>query len=200
MAEILAHQITPELLDSEVNHHIAERRGNRHMSAAPHGVFRCLGDDRWCAISVFSDQAWHSLCEATGHREWIDDARFCTPAARKAHEDELEALLSAWTGKHLAEDVMRVLQAAGVAAGVVETAQDVMDNDPQLRARGWHVTVDHPVLGPMGHPVPPYRLCDTPARVGPAPLMGEHNFMVCTELLGMSVEEFVDLEESGVFS
>jgi benzylsuccinate CoA-transferase BbsF subunit len=94
---------------------------------------------------------------------------------------------------------MHTLQSAGVAAGVVENAQDVMDLDPQLRARGWHVPLEHPVLGVMGHPVPPYRLLGTPAQIGTSPTMGEHNFMICTELLGMSIDEFVELEESGLF-
>jgi hypothetical protein len=55
------------------------------------------------------------------------------------------------------------------------------------------------VLGVMGHPVPPYRLLGTPAQLRTSPLMGEHNFEICTELLGMSVDEFVELEESGLF-
>jgi benzylsuccinate CoA-transferase BbsF subunit len=199
MAEILAQQVAPALLDWEVKGRVQQRNGNRHPNAAPHGVFPCLGDDRWCAITVFCEDEWRALCEAVEHPEWLPDERFRTLAARKANEDELDASLAGWTRHRTPEDVMRVLQSAGVAAGAVETAADVMDNDPQLRARGWHVVQDHPVLGPMGHPVPPYKLSATPAQVAPAPMMGEHNFMVCTELLGMSVDEFVELEQSGVF-
>jgi crotonobetainyl-CoA:carnitine CoA-transferase CaiB-like acyl-CoA transferase len=199
MAEILAQQIAPALLDWEVNHRVQVRDGNRHATATPHGVFPCLGDDRWCALAVFTEDEWRSLCQVTGHLDWLQNERFGTLHARKAHEDELEAQLASWTRVHSAEDVMGLLQSVGIAAGVVETAQDVMDTDPQLRAREWHVSVKHPVLGPMGHPVPPYKLSRTPAQVRPAPMMGEHNFMVCTELLGMSIDEFIELEESGVF-
>src|SRR5262249_22314621 len=104
-----------------------------------------------------------------------------------------------WTRQFAPEQVMQRLQAVGVPAGVVETAEDVMDTDPQLRARTWHIPLEHPVLGVMGHPVPPYRLLGTPAQVSTAPTMGEHNFMICTELLGLSIDEFVELEESGLF-
>ena len=199
MAEILAQQIAPALLDWEVNRRVQQRDGNRRPNAAPHGVFPCLGEDRWCAIAVVTDDEWRRLCLAVEHPEWLDDVRFGTLAARKANEDALEAELSEWTRRHTAEAAMLALQAAGVAAGAVETAEDVMDHDPQLRSRGWHVPQEHPVLGTMGHPVPPYKLSATPARIAPAPMMGEHNFMVCTELLGLSVDEFVELEQSGLF-
>jgi benzylsuccinate CoA-transferase BbsF subunit len=61
------------------------------------------------------------------------------------------------------------------------------------------VARDHPVLGVFGHPTPPYKLRGTPARIGPAPCIGEHNFFICTELLEMSIDEFLELEESGAF-
>jgi crotonobetainyl-CoA:carnitine CoA-transferase CaiB-like acyl-CoA transferase len=199
MAEVLAQQIAPALLDWEMHQHVQMRNGNRRPDAAPHGVFPCLGEDRWCAISVVTEADWRAFREGLGNPAWTAEARFATLGKRKTHEDDLEALVADWTRARTAEDVMDRLQSAGVAAGVVETAQDVMDTDPQLRARGWHVPVEHPVLGLMGHPVPPYKLLGTPARVAPAPLIGEHNFLICTDLLGLSVDEFLELEESGLF-
>src|SRR5262249_43593501 len=174
--------------------HIQTRDGNRRAGAAPHGVFPCAGEDRWCAITVFGDGEWTAFCKAIGDPAWTRDARFCDSTARKAHESELEEYVADWTRVRTAEEVMETLQQAGVAAGVVETAREVMDVDPQLRARGWHIPIEHPVLGVMGHPVPPYRLLGTAAQVGTAPLIGEHNFMICTDLLGISVDEFVELE------
>ena len=199
MAEILAQQISPALLDWAANGHIQMREGNRRPHAAPHGVFPCDGTDRWCAITVFGEDDWTAFCEAIGAPPWTREERFSSLAGRKAHEDDLEAHVAEWTRDRTAEDVMRILQAAGVAAGVVENAEDVMDLDPQLRARAWHISMEHPVLGVMGNPVPPYLLLGTPAQIRTAPLIGEHNFEICTELLGMSVDEFVELEEAGLF-
>jgi benzylsuccinate CoA-transferase BbsF subunit len=95
---------------------------------------------------------------------------------------------------------MNKLQAAGVAAGAVQNAGDLLERDPQLRSRGFLQDVTHPVLGTFGHHAPPYKLSRTPAFVRSAPKLGEHTQHVCVDLLGMSQDEFNRLHQAGVFA
>ena len=199
MFEVCAQEITPALLDWQANGRLQTRTGNRISHAAPHGVFPCVGEDRWCAIAVFNGEEWEAFSRALGNPPWTQEQRFSTLELRKDHENELERLVSEWTQKHTAEEVMTILQAAGVAAGVVQNAQDVLERDPHLRERGLLATLEHPVLGAFGHQTPPFKLSGTPAMLRPAPCLGEHSEYVCTKLLGMADEEFVDLVSARVF-
>jgi benzylsuccinate CoA-transferase BbsF subunit len=92
------------------------------------------------------------------------------------------------------------LQAAGIAAGVVQDIADLLDNDPQLRSRPAWVTLDHAKLGPFEHQTTPYHLDRTPGRPTPAPLLGEHSEHVCVHLLGLSVEHYRELQRAGLFT
>ncbi|WP_051423175.1 CaiB/BaiF CoA transferase family protein [Arthrobacter sp. MA-N2] len=199
MFEVTAQEITPAVLDWQSNGRLEGRTGNRVANASPHGVFPCSGEDRWCAIAVFSDQEWADFVAALGKPDWAADSRFATLEARKANEDELERLVAEWTSARDPHEVMRYLQQYGVRASAVQGPADIIDNDPQLRERGFLQTVEHSVLGPFGHQVPPFRLSATPAQLRPAPNMGEHNEYICTELLGVSDSEYIDLLLEDVF-
>jgi len=191
--------LASQLLDYQVNGRKAGRMGNRDPYAAPHGAFRCPGNDRWCVIAVSTDEEWRVFCHVTGMQALAEDKRFKTHEGRKANEDELERLIEAWTVNRTAEEVMARLQGAGIAAGVVQNAKDV-DTDPQFVLRKHWLTFDHPVMGPHQVDALPPKFSKTPARVyRPDPCLGEHNMQVCTEILGMTDEEFVGLLEKGVF-
>ena len=199
MFEICSQQITPALLDWQANSHLMMRSGNRIPYAAPHGVFPCKGDDRWCAIAVFTETEWQSLCKAMGEPAWTRKPEFNYLVNRKDHEDELERLVGEWTCSYTAEELMKKLQSCGVNSGVVQNPQDVLDNDPQLKARGYTVPLSHPVLGNFGHAAPPYKLLKTKAQQRTSPCLGEHTEYICTQILGMSDDEFVNLVQQGVF-
>ena len=175
------------------------RIGNSSPYAAPHGVYPCKGDDRWCTIAVFTDDEWISLCREIGKPEYIEDPRFNTLVNRKKNEDELNKLLSDWTTGLTAEEVMERLQAAGVPAGVVKNTADMCD-DPQLRERNIYWPMEHSEMGLFTHLGQSFQLSKTPARAySPSPLLGEHTEYICTKILGMSDEEFVNLMQAGVF-
>jgi crotonobetainyl-CoA:carnitine CoA-transferase CaiB-like acyl-CoA transferase len=199
MLEICTHQMTPALLDLEANQHPQTRNGNRIAHAAPHGVFPCLGEDQWCAIAVFTNDEWNSFCQVIGNPPWVQEKRFATLESRKLHENELEEMVSQWTRKHSARDVMKTMQASGVPAGVVQSMEDLCEHDPQLKEREFLVDLEHPVIGAFGHPTPPFKLSKTHARVRTSPCFGEHTRYVCTEFLGMTDDWFNDLELQGVF-
>lgn len=200
MFETCVHSISPAYLDWQANDRLQRRNGNRIAYAAPHAVLPCKGEDRWCAVSVFTDGEWKAFCGVIGNPPWTEESKFATLESRKQNEDELEHLISAWTKQHTAEDVMGMMQAVGVPAGVVQNARDLLENDPQLKEREFLVPLEHPVLGVFGHPTPPYKLLKTRARVRTSPCLGEHTAEVCTGLLGMSDDEFVELVQEGVFN
>lgn len=186
-------------LDYEVNGREMIRMGNRSPQAAPHGAYRCQGQDRWCAISVSTDAEWQSFCQVLGNPAWCQDTKFSTFLGRKQNEDELDSLVTTWTIQHSAEEVMTLMQQAGVPAGAVWNSQDV-HQDPQLEARQYFWRFEHTELGSHLCDGSPIKLSKTPAQPQrPAPLLGEHNEFVCKELLGMSEKEYIDLLLAGVF-
>jgi benzylsuccinate CoA-transferase BbsF subunit len=190
--------LAPPILDHEINQRVMERMGNRDPYAAPHGAYPCRGEDRWCVIAVFTDREWYSFRSVIGDPEWTRDPRFATLSARKENEDELDSLVAVWTENYTPEQVMVMMQAEGVAAGVVQRAEDV-HNDPQLKQRPHYETLTHSVIGPHRYASQAYKLSKTPGEsFRAAPCLGEHNEYVYGELLGMSHEEIADLVEDGV--
>ena len=193
------HFMAPVIMDYTVNKRVETRDGNRCPYAAPHGAYPCQGDDRWCAIGVFSDGEWNALCQVMGNPEWTKEATFATLLSRKENEEELNERLGEWTRNFTAEEVMEKLQAAGVPAGVVKNAADIQD-DPQLAYRHYFWQLEHPEIGKHYCEAAGFTLSKTPTEIRmPAPLLGQHTESVCREMLGMSDEEFVDLFNQDVF-
>ena len=183
--------MAPLVLDCGVNKRIATRMGNKCPYAAPHNAYRCQGEDRWCAIAVFTDEEWESFCKVIGSPELSEDPRFATLRARKQNEEELDRLVNEWTVEHTAEEVMNMMQEAGVAAGVVETGEDLMENDPQLKHRHTFVELEYPGIGKYrSHVGAHFLLSKYPYELQRAPLLGEHNEYVFKEILGLSDDEF----------
>jgi crotonobetainyl-CoA:carnitine CoA-transferase CaiB-like acyl-CoA transferase len=113
------------------------RLGNRELDRAPYGCFPCLGDDRWCVICVEDDVDWNRLRDVMGQPDWASEERFATMASRVANVDDLEARIGDWTIDRCDYDVMAVCQRAGIAAGVVQNAEDLLTLDPQLAHGGF---------------------------------------------------------------
>ncbi|GAJ15444.1 unnamed protein product, partial [marine sediment metagenome] len=166
--------------------------------AAPHNAYRCRGEDRWCAIAVFTDEDWGNFCKVIGSPAWTKEPKFSTLLARKENEKELDGLVEKWTTNHTAEEVMSMMQAAGVAAGVVENAEDLMEYDPQLKHRHFFCELDHPEIGTYRAAGSPFILSKSPYELQRAPLLSEHNEYVVKEILSMSDEEIAELVIEGV--
>jgi benzylsuccinate CoA-transferase BbsF subunit len=167
-------------------------------NSAASGVYRCRGEDRWCALSVSTEEEWRGLKKALGNPPWADAKRFATPASRLKNKKALDGLIGEWTGKHTAEEAMTLLQEHGVAAGVVQDAKDLI-KDPQLKSRGFFVELEHPEMGRTISDANPIGLSDSPpAYTRPAPLPGQDNEYVYGGLLGLSQTEINRLKETGV--
>jgi len=186
--------ISPILLDYAINHRVAMRKGNRCSYSVPHGVYRCRGEDRWCAIAIFSDEEWGRFCQVMGRPELATVPRFASFQQRKENEDEIDCLISEWTAERPAEEVMGMLQEVGIAAGVAQTGKDLLENDPQLVYRRFFWELEHKEIGKHHYEAPPFRLSKTPCELTtPGPCMGEHNEYVCKKILGFSDKEYNDL-------
>lgn len=193
------------ILDWSANGRVWQRSGNRspNKSAAPHGAYRCQGEDRWIAISCFDDGEWQALARAAGHAEWAGDERFASLATRLANQDELDRLVGGWTSGLDAYNCMNRLQAIGVPAGVCQTAEDRCDHDPQLATLEWLTEVDGTKIGTWPIAEMPVKLGRTPAHIGGlinrgAPCYGEDNEYVLGELLGHSTADIRAFENEGV--
>jgi crotonobetainyl-CoA:carnitine CoA-transferase CaiB-like acyl-CoA transferase len=187
------------LLDYAINKRIRTRDGNRDPYAAPHNAYLCAGEDRWCTIAVYTDEEWQAFCRVIGQPALMKDPKFATLSKRKENEDELDHLIEEWTRKLPDETVMDMMQRAGIASGVVRTAEG-MHRDAQFKHRNHFWIFDHPVIGPHTVDALPIRRSKTPAKAAlRAPCLGEHNEFVCSELLGLSNDDYVTLKQAGAF-
>jgi benzylsuccinate CoA-transferase BbsF subunit len=199
MFEILVQHTAPAVLEQSTKNEDFVRAGNRVPWAAPHGVFACAGHEQWLAIEVNEDSEWRALCAEMGRPNLADDPRFTTLVQRKTNEDALNREVELWTRTQSPHQAMMRLQAAGIAAGAVQTAADIVERDPQLALRQALVTLPHPPLEPFGHQAPPYKFSRTPHAMRTAPNLGEHTRMVCRDFLGMSDAEIDVLIVDGLF-
>jgi len=187
MLEMLANGAEPQPL------------GNRSRRGAPQGCYPCAGDDRWCALSAFTEEEWAALCAVLERPQWQADTRFCDIAARLANQDALDQEIGAVTRAWDAFDLMTALQNAGVAAGVVQTAEDQYRRDPHLAARGFFEEIEHAVKGKVVATGIPVGLTATPGRTpGAGAAIGADTEAVFAEWLSLSPTEIATLRAERV--
>ena len=191
--EVLAYQMTGRE---------PERMGNRSRWHAPSGAYPCAGEDRWITIAAVDERQWAALATVlesdTDAPGLAADARFATAEARLANHDELDAIISRWTGTQDAFALAQRLQSAGIPTAPVMRGPDLLQ-DPHYMERETFLTVDHPQVGPRQYPGLPWKMSATPGQVrGPAPTLGQHNREIYGELLGMAAADIDALESGGV--
>jgi benzylsuccinate CoA-transferase BbsF subunit len=191
----------PTIADFSANDRIQERSGNERAPRAPHGVFQCNGNDRWIAISAWRDESWSALCKVLGNPAFARSPEFRGAEGRWAGRREIDAGIASIVRHWEAEALMSALQCAGVAAGVVRTAADIVDEDPQLQHRHHWVKLEHPEMGTSIYNAPPFRISGARATpVAPAPLLGQHTEEVLTEILGLDTAAVDDLRQADVLT
>ncbi len=185
-------------MDYAMNATQPPRRGNHDPWMAPHNCYRCAGEDEWVTIACGTDEEWTGLCRAIGRSELAKDARFGSAANRKANEEELDRVLSAWTAARKKWDVTHQLQEAGVAAFPSMSGKDLIE-DPQLNARGFFERLAHPEVGTRTHMGIPWLFSHAPNGVRwPAPLLGQDTDQVMGEVLGYDEQEIARLKDEQV--
>ena len=186
------------LMEYSMNGRVAGRQGNQEPGLAPHGCYRCLGEDEWVTIAVGNDSEWYSLCRATGNPQWDLDPRFSDAYLRYKNREALDRLVESWTQGYTPGDAAELLQGAGVAASPSMSILDLSE-DAHLKARGAWQEVQHPVLGTQKVQTSPWKLSGTPAVIHSAgPVLGQHSHQVLQELLGISQEEVEEWVSAGI--
>jgi crotonobetainyl-CoA:carnitine CoA-transferase CaiB-like acyl-CoA transferase len=189
----------PELvLEYQMTGRTLQSVANRHPFKAPHGCYRCSGEDQWLVISVGNEDEWRGLCEAMQQPHLLADPRLATMRDRLAHQDELDAVIEAWTADKEHYQLMHLLQREGVPAQAVVNIEEMI-HDPHIQARGLLETVPSPWTGDQLTVGVPCKIPGVPAAIRRhAPGLGEHNRQVLQELAGVSDQELDALEASGV--
>lgn len=194
--ETVVPYIGESIVEYEVTGKVPKPRGNRHPEHAPHGIY--TSGSGFVALACESDQDWRKLADALGLDALATDARFATQAERKRNEDALDAELSRALKDRGAEETSRMLIETGLIAGQVNSAADIL-GDAQLSARGFYVPIDRAVIGTHLYPGVAQHFSETPLIADrPAPLLGEHNRKVFSEILGMSDAEIEALEREKI--
>ena len=195
--ETVIPQLGEAIMDYTMNGRVQGPMGNRHPTAAPCGLYPCKGENRWIAITVFTDEEWQGLCRAMGNPSWTNEGKFSDGLNRVNNQDELDGHIAEWTRQHVDYELMRLLQGYRVPAGPVMDERDCY-SDPHIRDRSFFEEVTHVDCGTHLYPGVLWKMSGTPGSIRLPPCrLGEHNEYVYKELLGISDLEYAELEHEG---
>jgi crotonobetainyl-CoA:carnitine CoA-transferase CaiB-like acyl-CoA transferase len=207
----------PAFLDSSVNGRKARREGYppgnrtvwpdspalnnyRGRTVAPHNSYKTKGGgyNDWCVVACFSDQEWKNLVELMGSPDWAKDAKYGTLKGRIEHQEDMDQGIQQWTQTLTKYELAAKAQGAGVRAMPVQSSEDRVEHDPQLRERQMYTEMEHPMLGTWKFQNAPFKLSKSPAQMHrPPPMVGQHNIEVFVDLLGMSPSEVREAYQDG---
>ena len=191
--ECSASMIGPLLLSAAVNKTPPLRRGNRSAVCAPQGVYRCAGDDNWCAISVETREHWKALLKAMGAEQWGSDGRFGDVAGRMRHHDEIDRYIETWTKQFSPIEVERRLKSAGVPTERMRRIDDVIESE---EAATVFAKMEEPRVGSMLTTGLPFSFESNPLPAPrSAPGLGENTKEVLGEWLALSADEIAAMEK-----
>src|SRR3989441_7719859 len=197
MQDAVVNLVRVSLRDHQRLGRPVERNGNQLGPMVPSTTYRCYpGGANDYVFILAQQQMWEPLLRAIGREDLIGDPRYDTANARSARAAEVNALIEEWTSQGPKHEVMKILAAAGVPCRACQDTGEVL-NDPHLRAREMIVEVEHPVRGPYLMAGNPIKLSASPVEIKTAPLLGQHNMEILTEL-GYREAEIVALREEGV--
>ena len=209
----------PALLDFTVNGRASRRDGYppgnrahwpgtplvnnyRGPTVAPHNAYRTHPGDfnDWCVIVCHSDEEWQRLVRVMGQPAWTAPPKFATLTGRLQHQEAMDKGIEAWSMTLEKYELTERCQAAGVRALPVQSSEDRVVHDPQLRHRQMYVEMAHAALGVRKVQNAPFKLSATPAvNHLPSPLIGQHTREIMEGLLGFSHADVLAGYEDGTF-
>lgn len=190
--EASIHFLAPLVLEYRDSGRVRTQAGLSSERAAPHGVYRTAGIERFCAVAVETDEQWEALGSVVPDLRQVGDRWAETAAA--------DEILAQWFAPRDGFEAAQELRAAGVPAYVALRASDFYA-DPNLVAREFFIELDHGAIGTMTFDGPVTLFSATPARPWRAgPMVGEHTQQVMSEVLGFSNEEITALAATGALT
>jgi crotonobetainyl-CoA:carnitine CoA-transferase CaiB-like acyl-CoA transferase len=171
----------------------------RGPTVAPHNAYRTHpgGYNDWCVIVCHSDEEWQRLVQVMGTPA---PAKFETLTGRLEHQEELDAFIEPWSLNLDKYELTERCQAAGIRALPIQSAEDRVEHDPQLRDRRMYLPMEHPALGVHKVQNAPFKMSETPAcNYQPSPLIGQHTREIVEDLLGYGHEELRAGFDDGTF-
>ncbi|ODQ84244.1 CaiB/BaiF CoA-transferase family protein, partial [Mycolicibacterium holsaticum] len=198
MVEAALNAAAEQVVEFTAYGNLISRLGNRSRDAAPQGLYPGAGTERWLAISVATDEQWRQLKSALGEPDWANDPALDTHDGRVRAHDVIDKHLEQWAGQHDSAAAAELLVQYGVPAADLADAR-VGSTHPQLSARGFFESLEHPVVGRHHVPAIPfkYRSVDKWYRSS-APTLGQHNESILADLLGLDAASIAALAEKGI--
>jgi crotonobetainyl-CoA:carnitine CoA-transferase CaiB-like acyl-CoA transferase len=199
MVEAALNAAAEQVIERSAYGAVLHRDGNRGPVAAPQGVYSCRGEEHWVALAAATDEQWLGLRRALGDPDWAGDPDLAGAAGRRGAHDRLDEELARWCADRDRDPLVELLIDHGVPAAPVLAPRDIAHN-PQMRARGFFETVDHPVVGTHDLPGVPFRLSEREAAWlrSPPPTLGQHNEEVLRDVLGLGDDEIEALRSDGI--
>ncbi|KAA8969556.1 CoA transferase [Mycobacterium sp.] len=199
MIETVLNATAIQPIEAEVFGVTLSRQGNRGHGWAIQNLYRCAGDDDWIAVTIGTDEQWQALVGLMGHPPWCDDPSLTTVVGRRTRGDDIDRRLAAWLAPLELGSAVERLAAAGIPAAPVVSPSLVTEN-PQLLARGFFESLDHPRTGTGWYPRPPFAPLAGQSRwlLRAPPTLGEHNAEVLRERCGLTDADLARLTAAEV--
>jgi crotonobetainyl-CoA:carnitine CoA-transferase CaiB-like acyl-CoA transferase len=203
VVDVAIYEAVYALMESLVPEYVLQGKVRQRTGAilphvAPSNVYPC-SDGVSVIIAGNADNVFRRLCDAMGQPELSGDPRFATHQARGEHQEEIDAIVSQWTMQHPSQEVVALMDEAGVPAGPIYTAREIVA-DPHFQARGMVVPmpIEEGIEFPMTGIVP--ILTGTPGAVrwAGSTESGSHNREVYSEVLGLADARIDDLAQRGI--
>jgi len=173
-----------------------KRIGNLHPNIVPYQPFKTADGD--VILACGNDNLYRKFCEAAGCKQYADDPRFASNGKRVENRVELTRLLQDVFSKRKTREWVELLEAAGVANGPINNIAQVYE-EPQVKARGIRVEMNHPVAGKLSTVASPMRFSETPVEYKlPPPPLGHHTDEVLRGLLGKTEADIATLRATGI--
>jgi crotonobetainyl-CoA:carnitine CoA-transferase CaiB-like acyl-CoA transferase len=199
MQDCLFSMVTDDTWELNLAHGLPVRSGNQILRLAPFDVYP--SKDGHVVICVASDDQWQNLIKAIGREDLKEDARYREAANRVKNKKEVGELIGEWVRGKNTQEAVETLRRNRISCSAVSEMDQVL-NDPQLKSRNMIVELLHPTYGR----VPGASAAGFPIKISnhgiperrPAPLLGQNNDEIYSQLLKFDREKLLQLREEGV--
>ena len=177
---------------------VPQRNGTAHRVSAPYQGFKT--QDGFILIGAGNQKLWEKFCLQVVHKpQWLTDERFLTNSIRATNASQLEMEIEKVLSKHPSSYWLDLLNTSGIPSGHIYSYDQTL-NDEHILSREMIVDYEHPVAGSMKTLGFPAKFSETPGQIRtPAPLLGQHNKEILTEL-GYTEQETQSLLSSKVIN